>query len=58
MRTTQLILAALASLSLTSALEILGLQIPELTHLNLERTPGMPLLHSDPKHLLGINKTI
>ena len=54
---TQLILAALASLSLTSALEILGLQIPELTHLNVEITPGMPLLHSDPKQLLGINET-
>ena len=54
---TQLILAALASLSLTSAHEILGLQIPELTHLNVERAPGMPLLHSDPKHLLGINET-
>jgi len=54
---TQLFLAALASLSLTTALEILGLQIPELTHLNVERTPGMPLLHDEPKHLLGINKT-
>ena len=52
-----LILAALASLSLTTAIEILGFQIPELTHLNVERTPGMPLLHSEPNHLLGINKT-
>ena len=56
---TPLFLTALASLTLTtSSLELLGLQLPDFTHLNVERTPGMPLVHSEPKHLLGMNKSV
>lgn len=50
------ILALLAATTATiSALEILGFELPELTPVTVEREPGMPLLHSEPKHLLGIN---
>jgi hypothetical protein len=51
---TQLLVTALAMASMqTTAIEIFGVEIPQLEKVNVEREPGMPLLHSEPKHLLG-----
>jgi hypothetical protein len=47
--------AIIAGSAAVSAFEILGIEIPELKPVSVERTPGFPLLHSEPKHLLGIN---
>ena len=55
MRTQLLVAVAAAAIAVgTSALEILGVKVPELQKVNVERSPGMPLLHTEAKHLLGM----
>lgn len=54
MRKNLILLGTVASLYTAYTLEILGIKLPEIERLNLERTPGIPLLHSEPVHLLGI----
>ena len=55
MKSTQLLLmaTAFAVIGNVSGFEIFGIKFPEVQQLNVERTPGMPLLDSEPKHLLG-----
>ena len=55
MRTHFCIIGTVAILShLVSSLEILGLKVPEFKVLSdMEREPGMPLVHDEAKHVLG-----
>jgi hypothetical protein len=41
------LLGAVASIYATTGLEILGIKLPEIERLNVERAPGMPLLHDE-----------